>query len=223
MKKHENYVIGIDFGTDSIRTLIVDAADGSEIASDVQYYERWRQGKYCDPVKNQFRQHPLDYIQSLEKSIQNALALAPKGTSQKIRGISVDTTGSTPCAVDRNGTPLALTPGFKENPNAMFVLWKDHTAVKEAEEINKLAKHWGGEDFTKYSGGVYSSEWFWSKILHILREDKKVRTAAFSWVEHCDWMPALLTGNTDPLKLKRSRTAAGHKAMWHASWHGLPS
>ncbi|UCE07767.1 MAG: ribulokinase, partial [bacterium] len=174
MNKNENYVIGIDFGTDSVRTLIVDAADGTEIASDVQNYERWREGKYCDPVKNQFRQHPLDYIESLEKSIQNALALAPKGTAEKIRGISMDTTGSTPCAVDEKGTPLALTPGFEENPNAMFVLWKDHTAVKEAKEINKLAKSWGGEDFTKYSGGVYSSEWFWSKILHILREDKKV-------------------------------------------------
>jgi L-ribulokinase len=223
MNKNENYVIGTDFGTDSVRTLIVDAADGTEIASDVQYYERWQEGKYCDPVKNQFRQHPLDYIESLEKSVKNTLALAPKGIAEKIRGISMDTTGSTPCAVDEKGTPLALTPGFEENPNAMFVLWKDHTAVKEAEEINKLAKNWGGEDFTKYSGGVYSSEWFWSKILHILRQDKKVRQVVFSWVEHCDWMPAVLTGNTDPLKLKRSRTAAGHKAMWHASWQGLPS
>jgi len=223
MDKNESYVIGIDFGTDSMRTLIVDAADGTEIASDVQYYERWQEGKYCDPVKNQFRQHPMDYIESLEKSIRNALVLAPKGTAEKICGISMDTTGSTPCAVDEKGTPMALTPGFEQNPNAMFVLWKDHTAVKEAEEINKLAKSWGGEDFTKYSGGVYSSEWFWSKILHILREDKKVREAAFSWVEHCDWMPALITGNTDPLTLKRSRTAAGHKAMWHASWQGLPS
>jgi L-ribulokinase len=223
MNKNENYVIGTDFGTDSVRTLIVDAADGTEIASDVQYYERWQEGKYCDPVKNQFRQHPLDYIESLEKSVKNTLALAPKGIAEKIRGISMDTTGSTPCAVDEKGTPLALTPGFEKNPNAMFVLWKDHTAVKEAEEINKLAKNWGGEDFTKYSGGVYSSEWFWSKILHILRQDKKVRQVVFSWVEHCDWMPAVLTGNTDPLKLKRSRTAAGHKAMWHASWQGLPS
>ena len=223
MNNNENYVIGIDFGTDSVRTLIVDAANGSEIASYVQHYERWQQGKYCNPTKNQFRQHPLDYIESLEKSVKNALANISQGVAEKIRGISIDTTGSTPCAVNKEGTPLALVPGFEKNPNAMFVLWKDHTAVKEAEEINKLAKSWGGEDFTKYSGGVYSSEWFWSKILHIVREDKKVREAAFSWVEHCDWMPAMLTGNTDPLKLKRSRTAAGHKAMWHASWNGLPS
>lgn len=223
MNTNEHFVIGIDFGTDSVRTLIVDAADGSEVATDVQYYPRWKQGKYCDPGKNQFRQHPLDHIECLEASVRNALARAPKGTAQKVRGLSIDTTGSTPAPVDRSGTPLALTPGFEENPNAMFILWKDHTAVKEAEEINRLAKSWGGEDFTKYSGGVYSSEWFWSKILHVLREDEQVRRAAFSWVEHCDWLPALLTGNTDPLQIKRSRTAAGHKAMWHASWGGLPS
>ncbi len=223
MNRNEHYVIGIDFGTDSVRTLIVDAADGSEVATDVQYYPRWKQGKYCDPSKNQFRQHPLDHIECLEASVRNALARAPKQAAQKVRGLSIDTTGSTPAPVDRAGTPLALTPGFEDNPNAMFILWKDHTAVREAEEINRLAKSWGGEDFTQYSGGVYSSEWFWSKILHVLREDEQVRRAAFSWVEHCDWLPALLTGNTDPLLIKRSRTAAGHKAMWHASWDGLPS
>lgn len=223
MKKHENYVIGIDYGTDSVRSIIVDAADGTEIASDVFYYQRWSAGKYCNPSKNQFRQHPLDYLEGLAASVQGALKKAPAGTAAKIRGISVDTTGSTPCAVNKEGTPLALTPGFEENPNAMFVLWKDHTAVKEAEEINRVARTWGGEDFTKFEGGIYSSEWFWSKILHVLREDKNVRSAAFSWVEHCDWIPAILTGDTDPLTLKRSRTAAGHKAMWHASWGGLPA
>jgi L-ribulokinase len=216
-------VIGVDYGTDSVRALIIDAANGAEIASELFYYPRWKEGRYCDPIRNQFRQHPLDYLEGLEASIKGALAKAPAGTAARIRGISVDTTGSTPCAVDKKGTPLALTAGFEENPNGMFILWKDHTAVKEAEEINTVAKSWGGEDYTKYEGGVYSSEWFWSKILHVLREDPKVRAAAFSWVEHCDWIPALLTGHTDPLTMKRSRTAAGHKAMWHASWNGLPS
>jgi L-ribulokinase len=135
----------------------------------------------------------------------------------------VDTTGSTPVAVNREGVPLSLTAGFEENPNAMFVLWKDHTAIREAEEINELARSWGGEDFTKYEGGIYSSEWFWAKILHILREDKLVREQAWSWVEHCDWIPGILVGETDPLRLKRSRCAAGHKAMWHERFKGLPA
>ena len=104
----------------------------------------------------------------------------------------------------------------------MFILWKDHTAIAEAAEINRHAKEWGGEDFTRYSGGVYSSEWFWSKILHTIREDEAVRDAAWSWVEHCDWIPAVLTGVTDPAEMKRSRCAAGHKAMWNELWGGLP-
>ncbi|MDP3431801.1 MAG: ribulokinase, partial [Bacteroidota bacterium] len=133
-----------------------------------------------------------------------------------------DTTGSTPVAVDEKGTPLSLTPGFEDNPNAMFVLWKDHTGVKEADEINQLAKVWN-IDFTKFEGGVYSSEWFWAKLLHVIREDAGVFRAASSWVEHCDWIPAILTGNTNPKTLKRSRCAAGHKAMWHEAFDGLPT
>jgi len=219
----EKYVIGLDYGTDSVRTLIVDAENGREIATAVHTYSRWKEGRYCDPAKNRFRQHPLDYIDGLEITIRESLKKAPRGTAEKIMGIAIDTTGSTPVAVDRKGTPLGLLPEFAENPNAQFILWKDHTAVAEAEEINAVAKSWGGTDFTMYVGGIYSSEWFWSKMLHVLREDKKVREAAFSWVEHCDWMTALLTGRTDPLTIKRSRCAAGHKAMWHESFGGLPS
>ncbi len=214
----KNYVIGVDFGTDSVRSIIVDANNGEEISSSVFYYPRWKEGLYCDPVRNMFRQHPLDYIEGLENTIREALLKAPKNASQYVKGISVDTTGSTPVAVDNEGAPLALKKGFENNPNAMFVLWKDHTAVKEAEEINFVAKNWGGVDYTMYEGGVYSSEWFWAKILHIIREDVEVRNNAFSWVEHCDWIPALLTGNTNPLTIKRSRCAAGHKAMWHESF-----
>ncbi len=219
----KSFVVGVDYGTDSVRAVIVDAADGSEISSAVFQYPRWIEGKYCDPARNQFRQHPLDYLEGLECTMRQALLEAPTGTAGRIVGLSVDTTGSTPVAVDRQGTPLALLPEFAENPNAMFVLWKDHTAVGEAEEINMLARSWGGTDYTKYEGGVYSSEWFWAKLLHILRTDVAVRKAAFSWVEHCDWVPAVLTGQTDPLTMKRSRCAAGHKAMWHESFNGLPS
>lgn len=219
----EKLIIGIDFGTDSVRAMVIDADEGTELANGVAWYKRWGEGKYCDPAKNMFRQHPRDHIEGMEEAVKGALAKIGKKAGSRVVGIGVDTTGSTPCAVDREGTPLALTRGFEDNPNAMFVLWKDHTAVKEAELINTAARMWGGTDFTKYEGGVYSSEWFWSKILHVLREDRKVRAAAFSWVEHCDWMPALLTGGTDPLTMKRSRCAAGHKAMWHAEWGGLPS
>jgi L-ribulokinase len=221
--KSKNYVIGVDFGTDSVRSVVVDAADGAEVASAVFNFPRWKDGKYCDASKNQFRQHPLDHIEGLEHTIKQALQESPSGAAASVRAISVDTTGSTPVAVDERGVPLSLLPEFGENPNAMFVLWKDHTAVQEAGEINALAKSWGGIDYTKYEGGVYSSEWFWAKILHILRVDPAVRRAADSWVEHCDWIPALLTGNTDARALKRSRCAAGHKAMWHASFNGLPS
>ena len=220
---NENYVLGIDYGTDSVRALVVDASDGKEISTAVYQYKRWKDGKYCDPAQNQFRQHPLDYIEGLESTVKEALAQAPEGTAGKVKGLSIDTTGSTPVAVNKEGTPLSLTPEFEENPNAMFILWKDHTAVKEAEEINNLAHTWEGIDFTQYEGGIYSSEWFWSKILHTLRVDTKVRKAAFSWVEHCDWMTALLVGDTDPLTMKRSRCASGHKAMWHEAFDGLPS
>lgn len=215
-------VVGIDFGTDSVRSVIVDAGDGKELASEVSYYRRWAAGLYCDAARNIFRQHPLDYMEGLEESVRGALNKLGKNAGRRVVGISIATTGSTPCVVDRGGTPLALTKGFEENPDAMFVLWKDHTAVEEAGLINRIAHGWGGTDFTKYEGGEYSCEWFWSKILHVLRRDLKVRKCAFSWVEHCDWIPALLTGTADPLTMKRSRCAAGHKAMWHAEWGGLP-
>jgi L-ribulokinase len=218
----DKYTIGIDYGTDSVRSLIVNVATGEEVASVVFEYPRWKKGLYCDPVKNQFRQHPADYLEGLEYTVKEALKQAPEGTARKVVGISVDTTGSTPVAVDEKGTPLSLTPGFGENPNAMFVLWKDHTAVREADEINKLASNWD-IDFTKFEGGVYSSEWFWAKLLHVIREDAGVFRAAYSWVEHCDWIPGLLTGNTTPKTIKRSRCAAGHKAMWHEAFNGLPS
>jgi L-ribulokinase len=216
------YTIGLDYGTDSVRSLIVNIENGEEVASAVFNYPRWKKQLYCNAPGNRFRQHPKDYLEGLEFTIVEALKLAPAGVAENVVGISVDTTGSTPIAVDEKGVPLSLTPGFQENPNAMFVLWKDHTAVKEAEEINQLAKKWA-IDFTKFEGGIYSSEWFWAKLLHVIREDAGVFRAAYSWVEHCDWIPAILTGNTNPKTLKRSRCAAGHKAMWHEAFEGLPS
>ena len=216
------YTIGLDYGTDSVRSLVVNVETGEEVATAVFNYPRWEKGMYCDAPNNRFRQHPKDYLEGLEYTIVEALKQAPPKVAENVIGISVDTTGSTPIAVDEKGIPLSLTAGFEENPNAMFVLWKDHTGVKEADEINELAKKWE-VDYTKFEGGIYSSEWFWAKVLHIIRADAGVLRAAYSWVEHCDWIPALLSGNTNPKTLKRSRCAAGHKAMWHEIFGGLPS
>ena len=216
------YVIGLDYGSDSARAVIVDVRTGETVATSVKYYPRWAQGLYCDPAANRYRQHPLDYVEVLEASVREALAKSPAGTAENVIGIAFDTTGSTPVFTDIAGTPLALLPGFEENPNAMFVLWKDHTAIDEAAEINAKA-HANDIDYTSYEGGIYSSEWFWAKALHVLREDEAVRERAYSIVEHCDWMPALLTGVKQSKDIVRSRCAAGHKAMWHSKWGGLPS
>lgn len=215
------FVIGVDYGTDSVRSIIVNTKNGEEIASSIFYYPRWRDGKYCNASENQFRQHPLDYIEGLEASIKDCIKQAGETVAKNIKALSVDTTGSTPVAVDQAGTPLALLPGFEENPNAMFVLWKDHTSVKEAAEINEHAEKYD-ENYLKYVGGIYSSEWFWAKLLHVLRHDSRVREKCYSWVEHCDWIPFLLTGGKNVSELKRGVCAAGHKALWAEQFNGLP-
>ena len=216
-------VVGIDFGTDSVRSIVADAATGSVLGTSVRNYPRWADRLYCAPVDNRFRQHPLDYLESMEASVREALQEAGSAASAMVRGIAVDTTGSTPVLADRWGAPLALSAPFAENPNAMFVLWKDHTAVAEAERLNRLARTWGGVDYTKYVGGIYSSEWFWAKAVHLLETDPAVAEAAVTVLEHCDWIPAVLTGTTDLARFKRSRCAAGHKALWHAEFGGYPS
>ena len=209
----DNYVIGVDYGTDSVRSIIINAGNGQEIATAVFYYPRWKDGRYCNPHENRFRQHPRDYIEGLEQTIRTCLSQAGPTVARQVKAISVDTTGSSPVAVDETGTPLGLLPAFEENPNALFVLWKDHTAVKEAAAINAHAANFD-INYLQFVGGIYSSEWFWAKLLHILREDEAVRKACYSWVEHCDWIPFLLTGGRHVADMKRSVCAAGHKALW---------
>lgn len=218
---HKNYVIGIDFGSDSVRALVVDCATGEELAQSVSYYRHWKQGDYCSPKDNRYRQHPQDYIDSLVEITNGAMAQCSEEVKANIVGISFDTTASTPALTNREGTPLALTEEFADEPDAMFVLWKDHTAIAEADEINALA-HSYHTDYTLFSGGTYSCEWGWAKVLHILRTNPAVAEAAYCWVEHCDWISALLTGDTTPERIARSRCVAGHKALWNESWGGLP-
>ncbi len=221
MSLPESYVIGVDYGTDSVRSIVVNARNGQELASSVFYYPRWKKQLYCDASINQFRQHPLDYIEGLEDTIKRCLLQAGPQVAANIKAISVDTTGSTPIAVDKSGTPLSLLPQFEENPAAMFVLWKDHTAVDEAAAINEHATKFD-VNYLQYVGGIYSSEWFWAKLLRIFKDDEEVRGACHSWVEHCDWIPFLLTGGKEAKELKRGVCAAGHKSLWSEVWNGLP-
>ncbi len=213
-------VIGVDYGSDSVRVVIVDSINGEKIASGVCNYPRWAQLKYCDPTMTQYRQHALDYIEALKIAMKSALSQLEEGAGMNVIGLAVDTTGSTPCPVDRNGTPLCLLKKFEDNPNAMFHLWKDHTAVEEAKEINELFSN-SDIDYTKFQG-IYSSEWYWAKILHTVKADEDIRNAAYSWVEHSDWLAGLLVGNTDPKTMHRGACPAGHKALWHSEFNGLP-
>ncbi|MDO4547903.1 MAG: ribulokinase [Clostridia bacterium] len=221
MRKH--HVIGVDFGSDSARAIILDAYTGIEISQAVAGYPRWQSGLYQNARESMFRQHPLDYVEALELSVREALAAAGQAVREDIASISIDTTGSTPCPVDANGTPLAMLSEFWDDPHAMFHLWKDHTAVDEAKLVSKaFRENADGIDYTRYQG-EYSSEWFWAKILATINVSAKVRQNAYSWVEHSDWIPSMLSGETRPEAMYRCACAAGHKAYWHSAWGGLPS
>jgi len=219
------FAIGVDYGTNSVRALIVDVADGAEVTTHVCDYPSGKDGILLDPKDpNLARQNPADYIRGFCESVSTAVKAAgcKRGfRAENVIGIGVDTTGSTPIPVDRQCTPLAMKPQFKKNLAAHAWLWKDHTGHAEAAEITEKA----GRDRTGYlakCGGTYSSEWYWSKILHCKRTAPKVFEAAYAWVELADFVPAFITGNLDPDALPRGICAAGHKAMYNDQWGGLP-
>ncbi|UCH09109.1 MAG: ribulokinase [Fidelibacterota bacterium] len=219
--------IGFDFGTNSVRCLIVDIATGKELGTAVEVYETGEAGVMTDPSDHNIaRQNPADYLCGMEITTREALAQAaqrnPSFTPDAVVGIGVDTTGSTPLPLDKEGVPLAMRPEFGDNPNAQAWLWKDHTGYAEAAEITALAAK-GYPEYLAKCGGIYSSEWFFSKILQCLRVDPAVFDAAYTWAEICDYIPAELTDTTAPTVMKRSRCAAGHKAMFNKEWGGLPS
>jgi L-ribulokinase len=219
------YTIGLDYGTNSVRALVVDTANGREVGTAVWGYEQGTAGVILSRDPNLARQHPADYIKGAEVTIKRALADAKKNVrgfkSELVVGIGVDTTGSTPLPVNENGQPLAFNKKFAKNPAAMAWLWKDHTGVAEAAEITELAKKTRPQYLAK-CGGTYSSEWFWSKILRCLRVAPEVFHAAHSWVEMADYVPAALTGTEAPAKLTVGICAAGHKAMFNGNWGGYP-
>jgi L-ribulokinase len=221
----KQYSIGVDYGTNSVRALVVDTSDGTEVATHVYNYPSGEAGVLVDRNDpNLARQNPADYIDGFHESVRRAVRAAKKKRGFKpenVVGIGVDTTGSTPIPVDREGTPLALQPKFKKRMAAHAWLWKDHTGHAEAAAITEKAKD-DPDRYLAFCGGTYSSEWYWSKILRCKRADPKTFEAAYSWVELADFVPAYITGNTDPHSMKRGICAAGHKAMYGERWGGLP-
>ena len=222
----KQYAIGVDYGTNSVRAIVVDVANGEEIAAHVFKYRNGTAGVILDARDpNVARQDPQDYIDGFMTTVKAAVRAAcasPGFSPAGVIGIGVDSTGSTPLPVDQDGVPLALKPEFRRNPAAHAWLWKDHTSFEEAASITRIAKE-SGEPYLDVCGGTYSSEWFWSKIWHCERTAPEVFKAAYSWVELCDFVPAYVTGNRNPLTMARSVCAAGHKAMYGEAWGGLPS
>jgi len=219
------YSIGLDFGTNSVRSVLLDLEEGVEAAQAVCNYPSGIDGIILDEKNPHLaRQNPYDYHMALEKAVRAAMVKAKKNkrfSPEQVIGIGVDTTGSTPLPVDKNLVPLSFYELFRNNKNAMAYLWKDHTAADEAEEITGLARKMRPEYLSKI-GGVYSSEWFFSKLLHLVRTDKKVFNAMAGFIEHCDYIPAVLSGKKSPAEAVRSVCAAGHKAMYSEEWGGLP-
>ena len=219
------YTLGIDYGTNSVRTLVVRCSDGAELGTAIVNYPSGSQGILLDPRDHHLaRQHPADYLFGLEKSVKAALAAAKKTRgfdASKVIGLGVDTTGSSPIPVDEHNVPLASSKKWAKNLHAQCWLWKDHTSHREAAKITELAAQHRPQFIAK-CGNTYSSEWFWSKLWHCQNVAPKVFAAAYSWVELCDWVPSVLAGVTDPTQVKRGICAAGHKALYSADWGGLP-
>ncbi|TWU29378.1 ribulokinase [Bythopirellula polymerisocia] len=222
----KQFSIGVDYGTNSVRALVVDISTGAEIATAVFDYPSGEAGILLDSKDpNLARQNPADYIEGFYHSVASAVRDAAKTegfTPERVVGIGVDTTGSTPIPVNKEGVALGTLPDFKDTLAAHAWLWKDHTSHAEAQEITRAASE-GGLPYLAKCGGTYSSEWYWSKILHCLRTAPEVAKATYSWVELADFVPAFVTGNTNPDSLERGICSAGHKAMYHTDWGGLPS
>ena len=225
MQSNNQYAIGLDYGTNSVRALLVNAATGEELGDATWNYTHGINGVVLGRDPNLARQHPADYLEGAQKTIREVLEIARKNVDgfapDQVVGIGVDTTGSTPMPVDENGQPLAFQNEFADNVNALAWLWKDHTSIAEAAQITKLAAQMRPEYLAK-CGGTYSSEWYFAKVLHCLNVDEKVFNGAHRWVEIADWIPAMLSGTGDADSMKTGVCAAGHKAMFNADWGGFP-
>lgn len=214
----KSYVAGLDFGSESVRLVIVNPENGETVESTMSSYQRFARGLYCEPRQFKFRQHPLDYLEALEEcfaQIQDPLAVA------RIRSIAVCATGSTIAPLDGSGSVLAEKARFAHDPDAMFWMWKDRTSFEEASYLDDVFST-GSVDYTKYQGR-YNAEWWWAKILRAKKSRPDVFSYAVSWMELCDWIPFVLGGAGDPSNAFRSSCAAGHKVLWNSALGGMIS
>lgn len=223
----ERFTIGVDYGTNSVRAIVVSTSTGKDVGSFVYNYPSGHQGILLDKNDHHLaRQNPADYIKGLEVSVVLALKLAKKRckgfSAESVIGIGVDTTGSTPIPVDRNNVPLAVQKEWKKNLAAHAWLWKDHTSAEEAAKITETAQKHASKYIERY-GGTYSSEWFWAKVWHCLNAAPDVFEAAYSWVELADFIPAILAGVKDPTAVMRGVCAAGHKAIFSMTGEDCPT
>jgi L-ribulokinase len=219
------YTVGIDYGTNSVRAVVVDTADGHVVGTRVFEYPSGDHGVLLDPKQPHLaRQNPVDYIEGLRIAVGDALKAAdaePDFARDRVIGLGVDTTGSTPLPIDAHARPLARDPRWEMNLAAHAWLWKDHTSAAEAAAITETAAAHAPQLLAPI-GGTYSSEWWWSKIWHCLKVAPDVFDAAASWVELADFIPAVLGGVHDSREIVRCICAAGHKAMYSDAWGGLP-
>jgi L-ribulokinase len=220
------YTIGIDFGTNSVRGVLYSCENGQEFCTSVFNYPTGEDGVCIKPDESlSARQNPKDYIDGLKFILKDLLKLAQQKKtsfiSSDILGVGIGATGSTPLPVDKNNMPLSFQPEFKDNLDAYAWLWKDHSSVEEATAITNLARE-NKINYVSFCGNSYSSEWFWAKILHCLHVSPRVFEQAYSWVELADYIPSILSGVKQPDLIKRGACAAGHKAMFHTTWGGLP-
>lgn len=214
------YVIGIDFGTESGRAVLVDVADGRELASAVYRYangviDEVLPGTNIRLEHDWALQDPNDYLETFKQTIP--AVLKESGVSpDDVIGVGIDFTACTMMPVKADGTPLCFLPEWRNNPHAWVKLWKHHAAQPEADKINQVARERGEPWLARY-GGKISSEWFFSKTLQILDEAPEVYAAADRLIEAADWVIWQLCGQE-----KRNLCTAGYKAIWSKS-EGYPS
>jgi L-ribulokinase len=218
------FSLGLDFGSSSVRALIADTQSGQEVGSGTGHYPSGEEGIITaagDP--HLARQHPCDYEEALEAAMRDAVSNARKQhgfSPDRIAGVGVDATASTPLAVDSELGPLVERAELASDPGALAWLWKDHTAHAEAEEVTRLAQSRLPSVIARL-GGVYSSEWYLAKLLRLVRQHPRVLAQAAGWVELGDYIVGRLIDCRSPRLLPRGVCAAGHKGFYHET-HGFP-